>query len=137
METCMVKITNTRNGLTGACGLMFMPGSTILTANQEKVWEAVKGLPHVQKKLDEGSLVEGSVKATKDASGPNDVLTAMKPKDAIALVKDTFNLPLLGEWSSIEEDQKSPRASVLRAIAEQIDIINAAEKDPKKAEPEE
>lgn len=95
--------------------IRLMPGVNQI---EDADWEKVKALKGVQVFLEEGELLE--IDATPLPKRPS--------KDAIKLVKNTFDKALLLKW---REDEK--REDVTKAIAHQINEITPSKEELERA----
>lgn len=97
-----------------------------------KVWEEFRKSPAIKHYIAEGEIEEMELVAGKDnvaGSAPFD-LTALNQKDAVGLVKATFDKALLERWAEAES-----RKGVLDALEKQMDALKLAPKD--ETDPEE
>jgi hypothetical protein len=115
----------------------------------EKFWDEIKTNPGVKKRLDLGfiELVECKkaqpavdekgkksepVEETKAEGEGASILEELKSADAIAVVKETLDFDKLKEWKGIES-----RKGVLKAIDDQIELLEVPEKKEEKKEGDE
>jgi hypothetical protein len=86
-------------------------------------WEEAKKIRLVQWMLEEGVLEEETTTA-------DDSLKSLKPAEAKRLIKETFDVLLLGRWFDKEE-----RPAIRDAVTAQLELIEKQTK-PKKTEGE-
>lgn len=96
----------------------------------DEVWNQVRGLKKIKFYLEEGHIVEKYVEEKKDAKEKviavetKKVFAELESEEQEVLVKDTFNLQLLGKW------RKKGNDFLKGVIDDQIDMIkNPGKKD--------
>ena len=113
---------------------VLMPGNNLLNKKQEEDFN--KSIDFAEDLIENGVLeIPEDVKATDSKPGktkeekPADEVTDfsdLNAKNAVALVKDTFDRGALEEFYNIETEKDDPRSTVVRAIENQIEKIEEA-----------
>lgn len=99
------------------------PGANLVDAD---AWAKAKALPLVRHHVEAGDLSEGEGEIDSEASGTEiaaDALAGLNVKKATELVASTTDVRALRAWAEVET-----RATVKKAIALQLETINAHEK---------
>lgn len=109
-------------------GLRLIPGTNNVS---EKSWKSFVAHPLNKYLVDSGELIpqetaDGKPKTLSDLNGP----------EAVALVKDTYDLRLLASFLS-EEEKGKKRGSVIDAIKKQAEETEKSIEDAKKKAQEE
>lgn len=97
------------------CGsVRFMPGVNDIS---RKDWEKVKDLPKVKELMQE-EVISLVLKEEPEAGGESGILD-LKPQEAAAVIKKTFDLEVLEDWKS-----KDSRKAVLKSLDHQIKYVD-------------
>lgn len=110
-------------------GAMLIPGVTRLSPSEAKAFQQAAKLP-LNKKLIEAKEIEIVKEGDTESDEVPSVssISELNADKAILLIKDTFNLELLGAWG-LEESEGKKRKTVLDAINEQIESIENPPED--------
>lgn len=103
------------------------PGANLVDADK---WAEAKKIAIVRHHLEAGDLTEGEGEIESETPGneiPTDALSKLSNRKAAELVAATLDLRVLRAWAAAEV-----RATVKRAIAIQIETVDAAAKEDEK-----
>lgn len=101
-------------------GSRLIPGGNMLNETETLAFKEASKLPLNAQLISDGTIVI-PLSENKDFSESIRDLSTWQA--AVDLVKDTFDLSLLRQFKKDEETAVSPRSSVLKAISEQIEMI--------------
>ena len=110
-------------------GTMLVPGVTRLSPSDAEAFQEAVKLP-LNKKLIEAKEIEIVKEDNNESDEASTVssISELNADKAILLIKDTFDLGLLGAWG-VEEAEGKNRKTVLDAINDQIESIENPPED--------